>query len=566
MKRNLFFCLMMLIMAILPSANAQEGKIKKPVERYWYINADGGLSVNHGDIANYEGWMFEDFNTDFILHNFDGKVGLGYQFGGVFGTNAKFGTGTLSGYKEGQMLSVIDGPQGLYGLAQGNTRDTRTSYMEGSLNFTFNVFNMFNYNPRRVVNLVPHVGIGGIWYKAGSVVMAHTGETVAEKKESHDHTYFVPVGAEVNFNVAPKLDIYLDYTYNFAGKDNLDQVVKYPKDDIQVINDMYSQVNLGLRFKFNTPCDIERMARDSKDITIKANPDPLAEKDGKVCFDVIVTVPERYFEKMAVANLTPYVTYEWGQIELEPIILAGEKVKGAADFVIDYENGGKYSKHYCIDYVPEIENSELWATPVFYVYREDIYENQEDIVKNTYFTQGTGRKLADGVTVTTKPAEPEPETVAEEPAPEPAPDFIYYFGKDRSAIMETELTRACRNALGGKIQEGGVTGFRIEAWASPEGEEDHNSELSSRRADAAMNDIDSHVEGEYEFICNSNGPDWEMFAELVRNSDIADKDAIVSNIENSGDKEQTIREMIQIYPEMESSILPLLRRAEVYAY
>ena len=424
MKRNLTFSklVMLVVMALLPlTFYAQEGKSKKPVEKYWYIFAEGGFSINHGDLANYEGWVFEDLNKDYLLKNFDGQLGVGYQFGGVIGLNGKFGTGSLSGYKHHQLLSIIDYPiyTNMSDLALGNTsKDDRTTYMEGSLNLTFNLFNLFNYNPRRVVNFIPHVGIGGIYYRAGAVqqinAAAKEGANIVDKKEKHDLTYTIPVGAELNFNVAPKFDIFLDYTYAFAGKDNLDQVLKYPEDKIQVVNDMYSQVNLGLRFKFNNPCDIEKMARESKEITMKVNPDPLTEKDGKVCFDVIVTIPEEYFEKQAVMNLTPYLSYNGGQIDLDPITFVGEKVKGEGDFRVSYKNGGEFTKNYCIDYIPEIENSELMGDPMFYVYDGNIYPTQDEIVKNTYFTQGGERKLADGVIVTTKPVEPEPE-----PEPEP---------------------------------------------------------------------------------------------------------------------------------------------------
>ncbi len=582
MKRNLTFSklVMLVVMALLPlTFYAQEGKSKKPVEKYWYIFAEGGFSINHGDLANYEGWFFEDFQNskDYLLKNFDGQVGVGYQFGKVIGLNGKFGTGSLSGFKKGQLLSIIDNPvyDGSSNLALGNTsKDDRTTYMEGSLNLTFNLFNMFNYNPRRVINFNPHVGIGGIFYHAGAVQQINSAErdgsnNIVEKKTDRDMTYTIPVGAEINFNIAPKFDIFIDYTYAFAGKDNLDQVVKAPKDDIQYINDMYSQLNLGLRFKFNNPCDIEKMARESKEITMRVNPDPLTEKDGKVCFDVIVTIPEEYFEKQAVMNLTPYLSYTGGQINLDPITFVGEKVKGEGDFRVSYKNGGEFTKNYCIDYVPEIENSELMGNPMFYVYDGTIYPTQDEIVKNAYFTQGGERKLADGVIVTTKPAvEPEPEP---EPEPVVTPDFIYYFAKDSDVVRNNDLTKAARKALNEKINAGEeVKGFRIEGWASPEGELDHNNGLADDRAAAAQKDIKAQMKKakkdakNYEFNAKGNGPDWDKFVELVQASNLADKDAIVNNINKSSDREQTIKEMIAIYPELENEILPLIRRAEVY--
>ena len=50
----------------------------------------------------------------------------------------------------------------------------------------------------------------------------------------------------------------------------------------------------------------------------------------------------------------------------------------------------------------------------------------------------------------------------------------------------------------------------------------------------------------------------------VENSDIPDKNAILNNIKNASNREQAIKEMIDIYPVLEKDILPLIRRAEVY--
>ena len=86
MKKNLTFSklLMLVIMAVLPfSMYAQEGKKKsKPVEKYWYIQADGGLSINHGDLANYNGGVWDDFNHFWdngnAFKNWNAHLGVGY--------------------------------------------------------------------------------------------------------------------------------------------------------------------------------------------------------------------------------------------------------------------------------------------------------------------------------------------------------------------------------------------------------------------------------------------------------------------------------------------------------
>ena len=581
MKKKLTFSkiVMLAIMAVLPfSMYAQEGKKQsKPVEKYWYIQADGGLSINHGDLANYNGGIWDDFNhfKSQAFQNWNAHFGVGYQFGKVIGLNLKGGYGLLSGHKHGQALVFLEGtPAGVH----QDLALTKTNYIEGNLNLTFNLFNLFNYNPRRVINFVPHIGIGGIYYKAGAVNQMNVdGETetegaeLAPAKDKRDLTFTVPVGGEFTFNIAPKFDLFIDYTYLFTGKDNLDQVAKSSEvGRIANDKDMYSQLNLGLRVKFNNPCDIEKMARESKKITYRVNPDPLVEgEDGKVCFDVIVTIPAEYFEKQAVMNLTPYLTYNGGQIDLDPITFVGEKVKGEGDFRVNYKEGGEFTKHYCKDYVPEMENSELKADPMFYVYNGNIYPNQDEIVKNTYFTRGATEKLADGVIAKPIVKEPEPEyiTVTKERA---VKKLTYFFNKDSYDINGRRKLNKEADAAFKDLLNAGETRIEIRAWASPEGEEGHNNELSNNRANSAdkqMKNIIKKAKKEgINIEGNGYGPDWNTFVELVRNSNLKDKDAIINNVNNSSNKQQTIREMCDIYPELDKDILPQLRRAEIYTF
>lgn len=573
MKKNLTISklLMLVIMAVLPfSMYAQDGnKNKKPVEKYWYIQADGGLSINHGDLANYTGGIWNDFNhfkTMALQPNWDAHFGVGYQFGKVVGLNLKGGYGTYAGHKHNQALVLIDNAERTYynlGLDQSN-------YIEGSLNLTLNLFNMFKYNPRRVINLVPHIGIGGVYYKAAAVSHLNGGDeadvTVAEAKDKRELTFSVPAGMEITFNVAPKFDIFLDYTYNFTGSDKLDQVAKIASDEAKhVINDkdMYSQFNLGLRYKFNNPCDIEKMARESKKITYRVEPDPLTEgEDGNVCFDVIVTIPGEYFEKKAVMNLKPYLAYNGGQIDIDPITFVGEKVKGEGDFRVNYKEGGEFTKHYCMPYQEEMANSELKGDPMFYVYNGTIYPTQDEIVKNEYFTRGATEHLANGV-------EHKDEYIDKVVYDTTYRDnyvakCTYYFNKDRYDIKQRKSLNNAADKAFQELLDAGITDFRVEAWASPEGEEGHNNELSNNRDNAAEKQMQKiaknatiKVEG------TGKGEDFELFKQLVKDSNLKDKDAILNNINSSNNPQRTIKEMCRIYPQLEKDILPQIRRAEV---
>ena len=606
MKKHLTISklMMLIVMAILPfSMYAQEEgkkegkKQSKPTERYWYIQADGGLSINHGDLASYNGGIWDDwkhFQTSSFQNfgkSWNAHLGFGYQFSKVVGFNIKGGYGRINGHKhldkQGnvQYLYLLDldgnaigtNPDNAYVGSKHDLALDMTDYFEGSFNFTFNLFNMFKYNPRRVFNLIPHVGIGGLYYKAGQVDRMNYDPqnsdseevmyTVANKRDKRQLHFNVPVGMELNFNITPKFDLFLDYTYTFTGTDNLDQVCKLNESGHIINNkDMYSQFNLGLRVKFNDPCDIEKMARESKKITYKVNPDPLVEgEDGKVCFDVIVTIPGEYFEKKAVMNLKPYIAYNGGQIDLDPITFVGEKVKGEGDFRVNYKEGGEFTKHYCKDYVPEMENSELKGDPMFYVYDGTIYPTQEEIVNNTYFTTGATEKLADGVIPMKKEEWVDKEVTETVEEMQAIKKLTYFFNKDRSNIADRKKLNNEADAAFKDLMNAGVTEFEIRAWASPEGEEGHNNELSNNRSTSAENQLKKLAKkAEITVTGKGFGEDLNLFIELVQNSDLKDKDAIINNINNASNKQQAIEEMCDIYPQLEKNILPQIRRAEVY--
>ena len=588
MKKNLTFSklLMLVVMAVLPfSMYAQEGKKhSKPAEKYWYIQADGGLSINHGDLANYNGGIWDDFGHfktmafQNFTKNWNAHFGVGYQFGKVVGLNLKGGYGLLSGHKHTvdnkqtalQALVFANGPEGVY----YNLGFEGTNYIEGNLNLTFNLFNMFNYNPRRVINLLPHIGIGGIYYKYGVVNQLNynadnkvdeVSGQITPAASKRDLTFTVPAGMEFTFNIAPKFDLFIDYTYLFTGKDNLDNVKK-SNEQGRIINDMdmYSQLNLGLRVKFNNPCDIDKMARESKKITYRVNPDPLVKgEDGNVCFDVIVTIPGEYFEKQAVMNLKPYLAYNGGQIDLDPITFVGEKVKGEGDFRVNYKEGGEFTKHYCMPYQEEMANCELMGDPMFYVYEGTIYPTQEEIVNNTYFAQGSTVKLADGVIVKDEYIdEIVYDTIEKVRA---VKKLTYFFNKDRYNIADRKKLNKEADAAFTDLLNAGEKEFEIRAWASPEGEEGHNNELSNNRDNAAEKQM-MKLAKKAEITINGKGygEDWETFKQLVKDSDLKDKDAILNNINNSSNPQKTIKEMCAIYPQLEKDILPQLRRAEVY--
>jgi tetratricopeptide (TPR) repeat protein/outer membrane protein OmpA-like peptidoglycan-associated protein len=121
----------------------------------------------------------------------------------------------------------------------------------------------------------------------------------------------------------------------------------------------------------------------------------------------------------------------------------------------------------------------------------------------------------------------------------------------------------------------------INGWASPEGEETFNDGLSERRANTAAGvlykSFDNiakeknskvtfkNAKNDLNFKMVGHGPDWNGFVAKVEASAIKDKQPILNVVRSSRpeQREEEIRNMILIFPELEKDILPAQRRAEI---
>ena len=665
MKKNLTKMMLIALLAIFPlSIFAQSAYQKK----YFYMGVEGGLSVYHGDLSNYKVWWknIKDFNTRHLT--FDGKLTLGYQFGGVVGMNLKLGYVGFSGEKAGVAKYLADprtkwitvgapkdadyGEAGPEELGYNTYEFMKTHSLDASLNATFDLCNLIGgYKYDRVFHFVPHVGIGALMFTPqavngynfdfeeghpykitaddgeGTEVIAADGEGMFGKPQV---TLTLPVGAEMYFRLHRVVDLFVDYTYNFTFTDKIDRMTK-GADEKFLYNDKWGTVNLGLRFKFvKKVADIERMAKEAGQVTYTVTPDPLEEHDGKIECDVEVKVPAKYFDKNATMTLTPYVNYNGKNIELEPITFVGEKVSNVPGTQVPYKTGGTYTFHNTFDYDfsddEGMKNATINGTPMF-----------ADAVNEGHTAQGAEQVIYKGGIVRTTPYEYNlsactPEngtitlsqqgevtasttiTVTAEPVKDGSLESLYYtvdgnttnitnntfdmpngntvvcatfklapkpictfhFKKNSAKLENTKANKEAAKAIADKLAEGANITFNLEGWASPEGEGDHNQELSENRAKAVEKAVKDQLKkaklnaDNFNINTNGNGADWsDNFLNAVKDSSIKDKDAIVNVVKglsgkNVAQKEQEIRNMINIYPELEKEILPQLRRAEVF--
>lgn len=554
---------------------------------FWFGQLDIGAAFSHADLARY------GLVPDISKANINGSGAFGRQFTSVFSAYVRGERGFITGDKKN--VPTLSVPNAQFGRDMYFDMD----YYGGSANVGINLSNLFAGYKERLINIGVHAGFGQVqWksrlYESGTDIRLRTlgykgtkdGGTASGISE-RNIDYIIPVGANVDFRLSDSWDIYADYNLNFMDTDYADGIIH---GEMQVYNDMYSTFNVGARFKFGGN-KTKKMAENFDKVQLAAIPSPLEEKGDSVTVTINGTFPPKYFDKKSVMCFNPVLQWDGGEAAFETMTFKGEDVAGDGTLV-SYANGGSFTYTSTIPYDPAMNVSELVVAPVFYAYDGEVYESCADAAQNgkkAYTAEQ--RKLSDGVIHTSKfirhseamiyaPDGYEKETIITQKS-------NLYFQVNLSRLdwkLPLNKNEDNSNALKGNTQDmekgWALKNITIDGWASPEGEETFNQGLSQRRAETAQKYMSDKIKGalkkkdnqlaiesidDVEFVLTANGPDWNGFMKAVEASSIQDKNAILNVVNSAGQskKEEEIRNMILIYPELESNILPPLRRADI---
>ncbi len=562
--------------------------------RYGYVGLNIGAMLNHTDISNY---LFAPSPKTWKLGY--GVYG-GWQFSPIWGIRAQFANGQLAGLRTNK--------DALLKAASGFDEVRFKAFLlDYHLDLTVDLNTLFAGYRDRKFNLFAIGGIGQVewqtksfdnisgaeWrnngYGADNPVV--TGEGT-KKGLTKDRTmaYEIPVGLGVNWHFAPKWHAALETQLKFVDSDRLDT---WTKGAAAVKFDMYSYTHVGVYYHFGGADPLKKMKDKCDVITYKVDPNPLEVNGGKIHIKIVGTFPEKYFQTKAAIEFTPVLKYDGGQIALKTIQLKGEQVSGEG-IMIPY-SGGSFTYEDDVDFIPELASCQLVVLPTAYIPKADIPANltKDQIVSGFKYKELCEKKIADGVKntpamisnterVIIAPHGYQKETIISKNA------TIYYEVNLYNLNWNLRLNKLDDNkqkindlmafiALGYKIKN-----ISIDGWASPEGEETFNANLSENRSkstfgyltgriqklikekDSKLTFKDAKTDVQYDLA--HHGPDWNGFLANVQNSDLKDK-SMVLNVINSAStpakKEQEIRNMIVIYPEIEEKLLPPLRRAEI---
>lgn len=355
---------------------------------------------------------------------------------------------------------------------------------------------------------------------------------------------------------------------------------------------------LGLGVLFSSCESLKKMAKNHATVKYEVKPDPLEMHGDKVKVEINGTFPGKYFWNKAMVVFQPSIVYEGGQTDLKPFVLRGVKTKGQGT-VINNKTGGKFTYGDEVDFVPQMEQARLVVNPVGYPEKSAAGQEVADAAAAMKLAKSLRlgeRQLAEGTMITStridkegaKPAivpdKYEKETVI------PHLAHIYYLVDTYNlnwnlALNKKAAAKAAIKALDSLFNTGmAMKSVEIKAWASPEGEESRNQNLSDNRAKTAVKYFNTAydnavrkmarkqkvkpaaIKQDIEPSVQSMGEDWDKFLADLRASDIAEKNTIINVISSHNDRasrEQEIRNMTVIYKQIEDDILPPLRRAEL---
>lgn len=297
-----------------------------------------------------------------------------------------------------------------------------------------------------------------------------------------------------------------------------------------------------------------------------ANPNPLEVVGQNVPASVTARIPAKYFVKNAQLTVTPYLTYATGETAAAPVSLQGENVRGNAQ-TISYQNGGTVTIPANFVYEPAMATSKLELGFTVTQGKKSYVLPRVAVANGVIATAA----LADAGSATPAIANDKFQRVIAEQV-----DADILFLINQANIRDNQLRTGAMTGLNSRIQEANadsrqeIEEINIKSYASPDGSYDFNSKLAQKRENTTKDYMNKQLKGVSfgELTAYFTPEDWEGFRRLVSESNIQDKDLILSVLSMYKDPEEREREihnLSSVFEQLAEEILPQLRYSRITA-
>ena len=298
-------------------------------------------------------------------------------------------------------------------------------------------------------------------------------------------------------------------------------------------------------------------------------PKPLETEAGKVPATINGKFPEKYMKKKAVVSVIPELRTSTGEVYRgQGATFQGEKVQGN-DQTISYKVGGNYTMKTSFDYVPTMQQSDLYLT-----FNARVGNKSVSI---------PAVKVANGVIATSELYKRALTSTGGCIAPDSFKQIVAHkqeaqikFLVNQANLRKSELKSnsisefvEMLRKINRESEKLSLKNIEVLGYASPEGSYTFNDRLANKRQDVAADYVNDQLNKNKmvgDVDTRYTAEDWDGFQKLVQASNIQDKDVILrvlSMYKDPEERERQIRNMSAGYRELADGILPELRRSRL---
>ncbi len=318
---------------------------------------------------------------------------------------------------------------------------------------------------------------------------------------------------------------------------------------------------LALAGSLMTSCDL------LKDLEYTVTPTPLEMHGDSVRVKVDVQFPAKGIRKKVSAEIQPML----GETALKSITVQGEKATGNGS-VIQYKSGGRVTYYDVVPYQPSFEDTKLTITGT-------VYKGGKE--KDKFGPKEIGQ----GTIITPLLVNNDFKVIMEKDnfnrVTQESYSATINYDKGRSVVKASELKDADMMTLlawfekaqgDAKIK---LNAINITGYASPEGEQGKNDNLSNERAEAgkeatmklAKKAGYEAAQGEV-YTLIGKGEDYDGFKVELQKSEMNedDKNLVIRVLEMHKDpvtREEEMRNMGKTFTYLDKNIFPKLRRSAI---
>ncbi|MBO7128350.1 MAG: tetratricopeptide repeat protein [Prevotella sp.] len=297
-------------------------------------------------------------------------------------------------------------------------------------------------------------------------------------------------------------------------------------------------------------------------------PNPLETQAGTVPATINGHFPEKYMQKKAVVTVIPELRYSNGQtVQGNSATFQGESVLGN-DQTISYRLGGNYTMKTTFAYADD-NKADMYLTFDARIGKKSVKVPAVKVAEGILATSELYKQ-----TLGTAQAAIAPD--AYQRITQQKQEANIKFLIQQAVLRKSELKNNSVQEFVRMLERINADreGLRLDhvevsAYASPDGGFSINDKLANERQKVSEQyvnqelkkiNLDAAVDAKY------TAQDWEGFQELVKSSDIQDKDVILrvlSMYKDPQEREQQIKNISAAFRELADGILPQLRRARL---